>query len=184
MQNFLFFLGRYEVVQGPVLHTSPSCTVMLASDHSYNGKDGGADGFRVALKFMKHRAEFERELSSRVGTSDKYVVPVVASYADEPFATTATEGTVFPECVSVSSRYRSDCKRIGLEPYPYLLVLPACTFSLADMILHGHIAPTDRESIRGIMRDLALAVGEMHKLGRIHGDVKPLNILRRYRVLV
>ena len=181
MQNYLFFMGQYEVVQGPVLHTSSSCTVILAYDHvcpvstdTFLSPTAAKDKTSiqsVVLKFMRHRDEFEREILSRVGTDGKYVVPVIASYSKDTHP--------LPACVSISDRYTIDSDRMGFGIYPYLLVLPACTFSLADMILHGHIGSGDREGIRSVMRDLALAVGDLHRLGRIHGDVKPLNILRR-----
>ena len=185
MQSYLFFLGRYEIGKGPVLHTSSSCTVLLAADHGddYSSPAGAvspgmSNSFQVVLKFMRYRDEFEREIYSRIGTSEKHVVPVIASYAESK--SHLSGATSLSDCVTISNRYASDCTRMELGSYPYLLVLPACTFSLADMILHGHISSSDRESIRSVIRDLALAVGELHKLGRIHGDVKPLNILRRY----
>ena len=52
------FLGRYEIVGAPV-HVSQRCTVVYARDMSLNHAP------RVALKLMRRRELFEKELSAR-----------------------------------------------------------------------------------------------------------------------
>eukprot|EP01041_Mallomonas_annulata_P018240 gene18240-biopygen11223 len=58
MQDRHRFLKRYELKEGPAEHTSATCIVRLA-------KDFDNDGRWVALKFMQHKDQFQRELDSR-----------------------------------------------------------------------------------------------------------------------
>ena len=51
-------MGRFKVKSGPCEYKSETCTVYIAEDR----KDGKLP---VALKFMKHTEEFERELKNR-----------------------------------------------------------------------------------------------------------------------
>jgi serine/threonine protein kinase len=47
------------------------------------------------------------------------------------------------------------------------------------MLIHERIAGREWDMIRSICSQIARALGHMHAKGLIHGDVKPLNIMRK-----
>lgn len=61
--------------------------------------------------------------------------------------------------------------------YPYALVLPLADRTLLSMIQHENIA-LDITLIRFYSLQIAQAVLQLHQSGIIHGDIKPLNIVR------
>lgn len=98
-------------------HSSATCQLHLATDHG--------DGMRpVALKFMKHRDQFAREVEVRTkGQLDgAYVVSVLRCH--DPDA---------------DVDYAVEVQRKGLSKYPYLVVMDAGERNLADVLNKVHI---------------------------------------------
>lgn len=59
-----------------------------------------------------------------------------------------------------------------------MLVLGLASRGLEDALTHDHIAAQDFFSVRKIVSDLAADLVHLHKNGRIHADVKPLNVVQ------
>ena len=159
INQYLLFMGRFEMKEGPPEHKSNTCIVVLAFDHDNHMK-------KVALKFMKKRDGFLRELTSRDGVDSRYVLPIEQFFDGSGSAESDRQFLAYLERVE------------ALKDYKYLLVLPASERSLSGMILHEHICGSDWVKIKNIFRDLVLCLNAVHITGKIHGDIKPLNAMR------
>ena len=74
--------------------------------------------------------------------------------------------------------FREEAVSKGMAHFPYCLVMPVGERNLADVMVKEHIAGRDWAEIKVMMTQIACAVGHMHEKGFIHGDLKPLNIMR------
>lgn len=86
-------------------HKSLTCVVHMAIDHeSINGDE------RVAMKFMNHQDQFEREVTVRstVKFDPKFVIGIIDSYS--------TENDI---------NFRTNLDRYGLQNFPFCIVMPA-----------------------------------------------------------
>ncbi len=146
----IYLHQRYEVrTRGQPHHESATCVVHLGVDH-----DDGARA--VALKFMKHRDQFLREMEVRRlgGFSDDFVMGILRSH----------DGDADPA-------FMAELRRKGYERTPYCIVMDAGSRSLADVIVKEHLVG-DWDKIRALCAHIARAVGHMHSKGYIHGDLK------------
>ena len=159
INQYLLFMGRFEMKVGPPEHKSNTCVVIIAVDHDNQLK-------KNALKFMRNRDGFFRELTSRDGIDTAFVLPIEHSF----------DGTGSTES---DKKFLSYLEKVEtLKEYKYMLALPASERSLAAMILHEHICGSDWAKIKQILRDLILCLDAVHAAGKIHGDIKPLNAMR------
>ena len=145
-RSFLF--RRYEIRDGPAEHVSATCVVRLAKDHS--------DGRRnVALKFIRNRDHFQREVSVREAChlDDSFVVSSLRLHDGD-----------------LDKDFGHEAEKKGY--YRYCLVMPAAERNLGAVLAHEHIAGRDWDQLRLISKQLIAAVGHMHTKGYIHGDVK------------
>jgi Leucine-rich repeat (LRR) protein len=158
LKQSLNFLKRYEFITptNNPHHKSPTCMVLIAVDHKSNG-------IRVALKFMRNKAQFMTELSVRQNGTfyDAYVISIIQSFDS-----------------GRDTFYEKDCVWKGLSEFPYCVVMPAAERNLGAIISSENIAGKDWLQVKSIAQNLAEALRHMHKKGFIHGDVKPLNCMR------
>lgn len=158
IQTHLHFYGRYELKPGPAEHQSATCIVRLAVDYSDQHRP-------VALKLMRNRDQFLRELSIRTmgGLSEDYVIGIIRHHDGDE-----------------DEKFLAETKRKkGYDGYRYCLVMSAADRNLAAVLSHEHIAGKDWESIKTIARQITHCLGYMHSKELIHGDIKPLNIMRQ-----
>jgi serine/threonine protein kinase len=127
----------------------------LAIDHEDNQR-------RVALKFMKRKSQFEREIGSRSeGFFDEaYVVNIIRVY-----------GAMNDDYDDGDMELRNERARKGLSSYPYCIVMQAGDRSLADILSKEHLK-RDWDRIRSISLSIARCVAHVHSKGFIHGDLK------------
>lgn len=180
-QRRLFLCGVYEIMPGEPEHKSATSIVYFANDHSQQG----SPPTRVAIKFMEKKEQFEREkdtrqhlekhLASSGIVSPSGTLPILASFDGETDIDIATQLKV---------------RGFGLNPY--VLVLPAANRSLRIIVESESGGKTDEsltqlltplrsswtdEVIRAV-KQIAIALSELHSAGFVHGDVKPRNIVR------
>jgi ankyrin repeat protein len=75
MNQYLFFFGRYDISSGLPIHRSATSIVMSANDYLIDGSKA-----LVAMKFMRNRDQFLREvrMRERFDLDDKYVLGIYA----------------------------------------------------------------------------------------------------------
>ena len=76
---------------------------------------------------------------------------------------------------SLRGKFAEAATRIGLRGYPHGIVMDAADRNLAVIKLQER--PTLKQIIH-IMQQVALALQHLHVKGVVHGDLKPLNIVR------
>jgi serine/threonine protein kinase len=162
LQQRMLFMGRFSVKSGPCEYKSATCTVYIAVDNQTDAKS------LVALKFMKHPEEFERELESRrrldcsaASSSSTRVIAVVCSYdirIDAVFAAAMTK------------------RKMVEYDAPNLIVMPAADRNLRAIMDSERITEPGR--IKAMFQDVLHGVSYMHCRGIVHGDIKPRNLVR------
>ncbi len=164
INSFVFFMGRYEFLT-PLSrpeHKSNTCVVMICRDHDADESSGAATKTIVALKIMKNRLDFETELQSRRSIDSKqYVVAVLASFDGD-----------------ADDEVRNQLKNRGLGDYRYCISLEAAERTLQRILLQENIAARDWPAVRHIFSQLVRGVSSLHDTGVVHGDLKPLNVMR------
>ena len=114
----IYLFRRYEIqTLTQPHHQSATCVVHLGIDHG----DGGR---LVALKFMRLRDQFLRELSARRegGFSAEFVVGALRGHDGVSDAT-----------------FLAEARRKGLGETPYCVVMEAGSRSLADIVIKEHL---------------------------------------------
>ena len=64
------------------------------------------------------------------------------------------------------------------DPRPFVIVMPAAQMDLSDFLSHNRVAGMDIDAVIAIMQQVGQHVQYMHKCDRIHGDLKPRNIVK------
>ncbi|KAF0708403.1 Aste57867_6363 [Aphanomyces stellatus] len=117
---------------------------------------------RVAMKFMRNRDEYTREIEMRKGLHKTQSVVKLLSMASE-------------------TDIRSNIQHLtlhgdmNLTHYPHVLVMPLADRSLEDIYLKER--PNDNQ-IRNMLQEIAELLKDLHENCVVHGDMKKLNILR------
>jgi serine/threonine protein kinase len=116
----------------------------------------------VALKFMKNKDQFCREVESRrVGQFDEgFVIGLMHSHDSD------SDGV-----------FKSELAKYGLSEYPYCIVMKAGSRNLYEIIGAEKVAK-NMEKVRYMVLTLARGLQHMHSNGQIHGDFKPKNVMR------
>ena len=151
MLERLYLFRRYEIREGPAEHVSETCKVCLAKDH----EDGQTRN--VALKFIRNRAHFEREVIVRLNCQfdDKYVISTLRIIDGDD---------------DKEKMFGDEAERKGY--YRYCLVMPAAERNLGTVLIHEHIAGRDWDQLKLISKQVIEALNHVHEKGYIHGDVK------------
>jgi hypothetical protein len=149
----LYLGGVYELDMTQLVHQSATCKVLLALDHSDSNstvggddverkeepKTGGAEASvgprKVALKFMRDKDQWRRELDARRGGSGGEAALNPAFVVGVHRAHDGQE----------ELRFARDLAARQLGDYPYVLVMPRADRSLADVLKHEHLAPSPDE---------------------------------------
>ena len=190
MQKALFLLGRYAVDKTPPLHFSATAAVLGATDHDKSDVKP-----RRALKAMRRVDQVLAELDGRAGLDSRFVVAVVAVHVNA-----TVPAADFDEVLSrarwtasssrgprASARTWRVCSRrasgathppTGLRGTTASSSSELAEESLSKKIIHGGVCGVDLVEIRKIAREMAEALDHLHLKGRIHADLKPLNVVR------
>lgn len=126
--------------------------VHLAVDHESEDDDK-----MVAMKFMKERAQFLREVRVR---------------AMGNFSEVHVMGGIRVHDCDEDPDFRDEAVSKGFVDFPYCFVMHVGERNLGDVMVKEHLAGRDWGQIRMITWQIASAVGHMHHNGFIHGDLK------------
>ena len=124
----------------------------LAVDHESEDDDK-----MVAMKFMKERAQFLREVRVR---------------ALGNFSEVHVMGGIRVHDCDEDPDFRDEAVAKGFVDFPYCFVMHVGERNLGDVMVKEHLAGRDWDQIRMITCQIASAVGHMHFNGFIHGDLK------------
>jgi len=157
IRSRLFFYERYDIrAYGAKEHQSATCIVALAVDRKDENQD-------VALKFMKRRDQFERERAFHVNNSldNEYVMDITRTHDGDK-----------------DRKFKSECTNKGYSGYNYCLVMPAADRTLQRVMAHERISGREWDIIKITCSQILKALDHLHSNGLVHGDIKPLNIVR------
>ena len=171
----LHYFSRYQIAQGDVAHQSQNSIVRLAIDHGHlfedtklgkekkAGSQAKASEVPVALKFMKYREQYDREVQLRasIAFNPKFVIPVLCSHDSD-----------------ADPAYKKETVDKGLAAYPYLITMAAAERDLLGSIQHEFFSGVDFTRVKIYAKQILEALEHIHSEGLLHGDVKPLNIVR------
>jgi serine/threonine protein kinase/Leucine-rich repeat (LRR) protein len=170
LSQSLMLHRKFELKQGPPEHKSATSLVRFATMHTRAADDDGASSetvqTSVALKFMKHRAQYVTEIGARSsGNFDgEYVIMVKESYDGE---SSEDENVAF----------RASAIKKGYLDYKFCVVMDVADNNLQRVILQQHIAGYDWDMIKLITKSLCGCLQHLHARNVVHGDLKPLNVV-------
>jgi serine/threonine protein kinase len=165
VREMILFRKLYKINRkDPHAHQSRTCIVTLAEDYSSAGATTP-----VALKFMRNKDQFERELTVREGLDNRFVIRVIRSYNSDSDVGFAGAIKGFGNGVYAD--------------YKYCIVLPRAARGLHEVITHDHIAgvPGRILDVKAIVGQIAEALQHFHEKGIIHAvslDILLLDLLR------
>lgn len=161
--------GKFKLVSRRPEHASATCLLFKALDESVTNNPT-----TVALKFMKIKSSFEKEISCREsGFSDQYVINSIGSYpmisALSSRDDVCTDTSAIGEEVSLT---KDEAEKL------FLLVMPFADRNLYVAMKQERWAGRNIDRVAATCRQVAEAVKHIHSKGFIHGDLKPLNLVR------
>lgn len=168
--EYLWF-GRYRVTESRPEHTSATCFVFKAADEE-NTDDAG-NPMPVALKLMRMKAHFLREISARsCDFNSDYVVDIVNRYpqTDEELEKLGDE-----EGADVGGQLSLTKKQA--EKF-FCIVMPLANRNMFVALKQERFAGRNLDEIRHVFSQLLECIEHMHGKGVLHGDIKTLNIVR------
>jgi serine/threonine protein kinase len=129
-------------------------------------------GRTVALKFMRKRDQFHRELEARNDMDNKYIVKVIQSHDSSEIEAKSL--------VSFVGRHLSDDEGNTTpankpEAYCNVLAMPYGDRNL-DAIFRSE--RPDMVTVRKLMKEVGEALACLHENGLVHGDLKMPNVVR------
>ena len=155
------------------INATATCYVFKAVDEHYIDEETHQPQ-KVALKLMRHRDQFKRELNSREsGFNPDYVMDVLRTHSSEE------QSNGWPEVAPdiVADPISGTLNKADAEKF-FLLVMPLADRNLFVALKQERWAGKDMAEVRHVFIQLVKCVDHMHEKGALHADIKPLNIVR------
>ena len=166
MNRFLYICGRYRLEKRSLVHRSKMCEVLFAVD-TKDVSDQHPDGRPVALKMMKHRAQWESEICARQNhsLSSSCVVDLLAWHVAKGEET-------------IPDQYKARKEPApGDSAYKYILVMDRGDSSVFQAMITQRLAGYNESVVAHVCREIARSVSELHQSNLVHSDLKLRNIL-------
>jgi serine/threonine protein kinase len=172
IQSFFLWFGKYRITEFRPEHQSSTCFVYKAVDEFDLDENGHPRG--VALKLMKIKSQFLREIHARESNFDpKYIInvleihPSLSGLDSYPDDLTEALGEVTAGILSKQQAEKLFC-----------VIMPLANRNLFVAMKQERFAGVDQEQVRHTFTQLCRCVQHMHERGVIHADIKPLNVMR------
>ena len=174
MQSVLLWQGRYRITEPRPEHISATCFVFKAVDeHTIDSETG--QPIKVALKLMRLKDQFQREISTRDKEfNQEFVMNVLQTY---PEVGSSTFDSWPDEVMDVEADATGQLTKANAEKL-YLLVMPLADRNLFVALKQERWAGKNMEEVRHVFVQLVHCVEHMHQKGVLHADLKTLNIVR------
>lgn len=161
-------LGRYKIENWPnsPMHKSITSRVFFGVDYQV---DSWNEYRHVALKFVNKKEDFEKELTHRLGSKSNVTSGEDIIFKDEQ-NNLQNKNKFNGDFIMPIIRYHEE---------DLCLVMPLGDRNLDEIIRNEAIAGIDLDSIRILMKSIAISLRYLHEEHKmIHGDIKPRNFVR------
>lgn len=197
INSFFLWHGRYRIIDHHPEHVSTTCYVYRALDE--NRLDDTGNPIKVALKLIRMKSHFVREIASRQHNFDaNFVVNILETYP----ATAAAAGSDLAEALSGHS---DDCFATPVAPeletaalrklrsgetipqlskieaeLMYCIVMPLGDRNMFVCLKQERFAGRveNVDEISYVFQQLVRCVEHLHQKGILHADIKTLNMVR------
>ena len=174
MQSVLLWHGRYRITESRPEHISATCFVFKGVDEHTIDKETGLP-IKVALKLMRLKDQFQREISTRDKEfNQEHVMRILQTH---PEVGSSTFNSWPDEVVDVEADATGQLTKTNAEKL-YLLVMPLADRNLFVALKQERWAGKNMEEVRHVFVQLVHCVEHMHEKGVLHADLKTLNIVR------
>ena len=174
MQSVFLWHGRYRITESRPEHISATCFVFKAVDEHTVDKETGQP-IKVALKLMRLKDQFQREISTRDKEfNQEHVMHVLQTH---PQVGSSTFDSWPDEVTDVEADATGQLTKANAEKF-YLLVMPLADRNLFVALKQERWAGKNMEEVRHVFVQLVHCVEHMHEKGVLHADLKTLNIVR------
>ena len=174
MQSVLLWHGRYRITEPRPEHISATCFVFKAVDEHTIDKET-SQPMKVALKLMRLKDQFQREISTRDKEfHQEHVMHILQTY---PEVGSSTFDSCPDEVMDVEADATGQLTKANAEKL-FLLVMPLADRNLFVALKQERWAGKNMEEVRHVFVQLVHCVEHMHEKGVLHADLKTLNIVR------
>ena len=155
-------------------HISATCFVYKAIDEKTIDNET-QQPMKVALKLMKKKSEFLREISARdKGFRSELIMNILHVY---PEIGSSIYFNQPDEIIDVEADATGQLTKTNAEKL-FLLVMPLADRNLFVALKQERWAGKNMEEVQHVFTQLVHCVEHMHEKGVLHGDLKTLNIVR------
>ena len=174
MQSVLLWHGRYRITEPRPEHISATCFVFKGVDEHTIDKET-SQPMKVALKLMRLKDQFQREISTRAKELNKeHVMHILQTH---PEVGSSTFDSWPDEVMDIEADATGQLTKTNAEKL-FLLVMPLADRNLFVALKQERWAGKNMEEVRHVFVQLVHCVEHMHEKGVLHADLKTLNIVR------
>ena len=171
--QYILLTHPLTILSKHTINTSATCYVFKAIDeHDIDGETNQPR--KVALKLMRRKDQFNREMAARESQfNSDYVMNVLRTHPSEE------QKNGWPEVATdiIADPTTGMLKKADAEKF-FLLVMPLADRNLFVALKQERWAGKNMEEVRHVFIQLVKCVDHMHEKGALHADIKPLNIVR------
>jgi len=194
MENSLRLFGQFHVKGGPMLHHSRTACVFKCTKYSNDPNKENCEKVQqsTALKCMNELDLVVAELNGRYRLNPNHVISILNVYVDsavpdvdlqrlkmaaaDPCEVLVVEELQEQLTTIILKKTTNNSREI--EKFNFVLVFNFAERTLDAALKHDGIIVPPFTYAKKVALDVAEALSHLHSKGRIHADVKPLNILR------
>ena len=174
IQSVSLIHGRYRFLEARPEHQSATCFVFKAQDEWTMDESTGKP-IRVALKLMRFKSQYIREIEARKANfSTEYIIDVLSFYPAFSELNNWSDEVQYDKegFLSTGKLSKQEAEKL------FCVVMPLADRNMFVALKQERFAGTNMDIVRHVFQQIVLCVSHMHEKGYIHGDIKPLNIVR------